>query len=306
MEEDTNDEESEDEDTNDEESVDEDTNDEESVDEDELPHKFVHNSYMNLWRSEEEGLPTINFCVHHDLDSDLKNQLCIKLYVGLLKDSLAEILYQGAEACLQTSIEASQKLDVAFEISGFKEKMLDYISKIWKRFISFSPEEISFQRMKEVVANHMSNCNSDIQKHSDNLMLQCITKSCYDVDNMRKELSSIGYEQFCRFVRAMRSKMFIEGVIYGDLSKAEAVAISDLFGRVKTPLDDECVIILRGTTIKDSKVKIKTDLNSHSKVCYQIGEKSLCPRETAVVKLFEKNGSQQLIQSIKGERDSWV
>ncbi|KAG7571839.1 Metalloenzyme LuxS/M16 peptidase-like [Arabidopsis suecica] len=82
------------EDTNDEESEDEDTNDEESVDEDELPHKFVHNSYMNLWRSEEEGLPTINFCVHHDLDSDLKNQLCIKLYVGLLKDSLTEILYQ--------------------------------------------------------------------------------------------------------------------------------------------------------------------------------------------------------------------
>lgn len=87
--------------------------------------------------------------------------------------------------------------------------MLDYISKIWKRFISFSPEEISFQRMKEVVANHMSNCNSDIQKHSDNLMLQCITKSCYDVDNMRKELSSIGYEQFCRFVRAMRSKVIV-------------------------------------------------------------------------------------------------
>lgn len=55
----------------------------------------------------------------------------------------------------------------------------------------------------------MSNCNSDIQKHSDNLMLQCITKSCYDVDNMRKELSSIGYEQFCRFVRAMRSKVIV-------------------------------------------------------------------------------------------------
>ncbi|XP_019087914.1 PREDICTED: nardilysin-like isoform X2 [Camelina sativa] len=182
---------------------------------------LVHKSHIKLWHlPDNDEVPCVSFIVYPALSSELKNQLMVHLYVNHLKDSLSEILYQGGEANFETSILIFSKINIEFKVSGFKENLFKYISEIWNQFKSFThPYETTFAMVKELVENLQKKSVLEVSGYSNNLMLQQLTQSSYAIDEMLSTLSSISYDEFVQFIPHMSSKMFIEGLFKGDISK---------------------------------------------------------------------------------------
>ncbi|XP_010448425.1 PREDICTED: nardilysin-like isoform X2 [Camelina sativa] len=250
---------------------------------------LVHKSHIKLWHlPDNDEVPSVSFIVYPALSSELKNQLMVHLYVNHLKDSLSEILYQGGEANFETSILIFEKINIEFKVSGFKENLFNYISEIWKQFKSFThPYETTFEMVKELVENLLKKSVLEVSGYSNNLMLQEVTESCYDIDQMLKSLSSISYDDFVQFIPHMSSKMFIEGLFKGDISKDESLHMSHLFEEsVEIPCDQEYIHIPRGTNTKNVRVQVNSDINSYAEVTFQIGYEKFSAKKTAILKLF--------------------
>ncbi|KAF2574282.1 hypothetical protein F2Q70_00000310 [Brassica cretica] len=235
---------------------------------------LVDKPNIKLWHSCDESVPTFNLSVLCKIGSDLRSQALGVFYLHLLKESLAPILSQGKEANLNTSITLSDKNKVEIKTSGFKERFHLYISTIWNVFTSFSPSADSFVTDKEIVGAGLVNNISELSDHSDFLLLENVSKSCYSVDAMLRELKFIDIDEINRFISDLRSQHLFLRIV-------EMIKKTDIPKGSKTTFDDF--------------VRIKSDINSLAKVSFQIGTKRVDAQKTAVLHLFFSMIEENLI-----------
>ncbi|CAA6669259.1 unnamed protein product [Spirodela intermedia] len=152
--------------------------------------------------------------------SNLHNSVLTELFINLLKDELNEILYQ-------VSI-VGDKLEL--RVYGFNDKLSTLLLKILTRSQSFSPREDRFLVIKEQMERALRNTNMKPLNHSSYLRIQILRKIFWDVNDKLSCLNGTSLMDLKAFIPHILSQLYIEGLCHGNLSKEEAINITNIFG----------------------------------------------------------------------------
>ncbi|XP_024039654.1 nardilysin-like isoform X2 [Citrus clementina] len=229
---------------------------------------------------------------------NVKNCILTELFIHLLKDELNEIIYQASVAKLETSVSIfSDKLEL--KVYGFNDKLPVLLSKILAIAKSFLPSDDRFKVIKEDVVRTLKNTNMKPLSHSSYLRLQVLCQSFYDVDEKLSILHGLSLADLMAFIPELRSQLYIEGLLHGNLSQEEAIHISNIFKSIFSvqplPIEmrhQECVICLPSgaNLVRNVSVKNKCETNSVIELYFQIEqEKGMeLTRLKALIDLFDE------------------
>ncbi|CAH8388010.1 unnamed protein product [Eruca vesicaria subsp. sativa] len=270
---------------------------------------LVDERSIKLWHTLEDSVPTFVFSVGFKIEDDLKSQILAQIFLQLLKDSLESILSEGKRANLSTTIKFLDTNKIEIKTSGFKDSFHLYISSIWNVLKSCSPSAHSFETDKEILTFVLKNNIIELLDHSKALFQGMVSRSFHSVERMLDALKLLSFEDVKQFVSDLRSQMFIQGVFSGNMSKEEALTISELFKSQEiTPLQEDFRDDLREDVPRpcepsnhyiDDFVKIKTDINSLATVCFQFGTKRGNARDTALLHLFYSLIEENIVYWLK-------
>ncbi|KAL2333066.1 hypothetical protein Fmac_014279 [Flemingia macrophylla] len=212
--------------------------------------------------------------------ADVKSCVLSELFIHLLKDELNEITYQASVAKLETSINFVGDM-LELKVYGFNEKLPVLLSKVFVVAKSFMPTDDRFKVIKEDVKRALKNSNMKPLSHSTYLRLQILCESFYDVDDKLHCLNDLFLDDLKAFIPELLSQLYIEGLCHGNLTKEEAISISNIF-KMNFPVKPlpielrhaERVICLPSgaNLVRDVCVKNKLEKNSVVELYFQIDQ----------------------------------
>ncbi|MBA0644564.1 hypothetical protein Goklo_028707 [Gossypium klotzschianum] len=258
----------------------------------------------------------------------LKSCLLTELYIHLLKDELNEIIYQGEfrwAVCLpavsvKTAVAASiAKLETSVAMSsdklelklyGFNDKLPVLLGKILAITNSFLPTDDRFKVIKENMERTLRNSNMKPLSHSSYLRLQILCKSFYDVDEKLSSLNDISLSDLRAFIPELRSQIYIEGLLHGNLLEKEVVDIPNIFKSnfsvqpmpVTMRHREQVICFPSGASfVRDVSVKNKSETNSVLELYFQIEpEGEVEPvKLKALIDLFDEIVEEPLFNQLR-------
>ncbi|KAF9594541.1 hypothetical protein IFM89_033511 [Coptis chinensis] len=248
-----------------------------------LPKCLIDQPLIKLWHKLDETFKvpranTYSLITVKGGYSDLKSCVLTELFLNLLKDELNEILYQAGVAKLDTALSIiGDKLEL--KLYGFNDKLSRLLSKILNIAKSFTPSGDRFKVIKEEMERTFRNTNMKPLHHSSYLRLQVLRKDFWDVDDKLHCLTDLSLDDLKAFIPKLLSQLHIESLCHGNISKEEAVGISEIFkcnfSIEPLPADlrhEECVICLPSgaNLVRDVCVKNRLEVNSVVELYYQI------------------------------------
>ncbi|XP_020237618.1 nardilysin-like [Cajanus cajan] len=212
--------------------------------------------------------------------ADVRSCVLSELFIHLLKDELNEITYQASVAKLDTSVTYVGDM-LELKVYGFNEKLPILLSKFFAVSKSFMPTEDRFKVIKEDMKRTLKNSNMKPLSHSAYLRLQILCESFYDVDEKLHYLNDLFIDDLKAFIPGLLSQLYIEGLCHGNLTKEEAISISNIF-KINFPVKPlpielrhaERVICLPSgaNLVRDVSVKNKSEKNSVVELYFQIDQ----------------------------------
>ncbi|BAT88245.1 hypothetical protein VIGAN_05169700 [Vigna angularis var. angularis] len=209
--------------------------------------------------------------------ADVKSCVLSELFIHLLKDELNEITYQASVAKLETYVNYVGDM-LELKVYGFNEKLPVLLSKFFSVAKSFLPTVDRFKVIKEDMKRTLKNSNMKPLSHSTYLRLQVLCESFYDVDEKLHYLNDLCLDDLKAFVPGLLSQLYVEGLCHGNLSKEEAIGISNIF-KMNFPVNPlptelrhtERVICLPSgaNLVRDVSVKNKSEKNSVAELYFQ-------------------------------------
>ncbi|KAJ3682908.1 hypothetical protein LUZ60_013135 [Juncus effusus] len=208
----------------------------------------------------------------------VKNSVLTELFVHLLKDELNDVTYQASVAKLESSL--SIVLDkIELKLYGYNDKISVLLTKILSVAQTFSPKLDRFKVIKEEMERSYRNTNMKPLSHSTNLRIQVLRETFWDVNDKLNALINLDLSDLSFFIPHLISQLYVEGLCHGNLSKEEAINISNIFTNVlcAKPLNDDLkhrVKILNlepnAKFVKSVPVKNELESNSVAELYYQI------------------------------------
>ncbi|KAL9320134.1 hypothetical protein ACSQ67_011973 [Phaseolus vulgaris] len=209
--------------------------------------------------------------------ADVKSCVLSELFIHLLKDELNEITYQASIAKLETSVNYVGDM-LELKVYGFNEKLPVLLSKFFSVAKSFMPTDDRFKVIKEDMKRTLKNFNMKPLSHSTYLRLQVLCESFYDADEKLHYLNDLCLDDLKAFIPGLLSQLYVEGLCHGNLSKEEAISISNIF-KMNFPVNPlpielrhaERVICLPSgaNLVRDVSVKNKSEKNSVAELYFQ-------------------------------------
>ncbi|KAG2394999.1 Nardilysin-like protein [Vigna angularis] len=243
--------------------------------------------------------------------ADVKSCVLSELFIHLLKDELNEITYQASVAKLETYVNYVGDM-LELKVYGFNEKLPVLLSKFFSVAKSFLPTVDRFKVIKEDMKRTLKNSNMKPLSHSTYLRLQVLCESFYDVDEKLHYLNDLCLDDLKAFVPGLLSQLYVEGLCHGNLSKEEAIGISNIF-KMNFPVNPlptelrhtERVICLPSgaNLVRDVSVKNKSEKNSVAELYFQFeqdfGLGSI--KLKALIDLFEEIVEEPFFNQLSSE-----
>nr|XP_027192391.1 nardilysin-like [Cicer arietinum] len=151
----------------------------------------------------------------------VENCALSELFIHLLKDQLCGVIYQGRIAKFDISISFVDGM-LELKLSGFNDKLPLLLSKVLLEVNSFMPTDDRYELMREdLKRNLMNHDNVDLE------ILLC--EHSYHSNEKQLYLSDdLLLDDMKKFIRDLRSQVYIEGLCHGNLTKKEAIDIGEM------------------------------------------------------------------------------
>lgn len=150
-----------------------------------------------------------------------------ELYVKCLKEALDSSIYPAALAGLNCDFDTKEN-GIAFSIDGYSDKAALLLSKILEALKAELPSEQTFKVWKASLQRQYQNFGRDNPIELAHQLVQSILYLRYTTEKEKAAaLKKITYPQFIEFVQKLFSKVFIQGMLYGNMTLDEAKAVGE-------------------------------------------------------------------------------
>ncbi|KAF6165843.1 hypothetical protein GIB67_012740 [Kingdonia uniflora] len=240
---------------------------------------------------------------------DVKSYILFELFVSLLKDELAEIIFQAKTALSYAGI-CRDKDQMCITIRSFRGTLQCLLSRIWELIYNFKSCADHFTVKKECMEREVRNLNMEPLAHSSSLLMQVLREKFWVVEDTLICLNSLSFADFSSFIPELLSSLYVEGLCQGNLLKDDVLTISDVFKNINfLPMElrykEHVFSLPYGDKLgKDVYVKNHSENESVLKLYFQIEQDTLKDgaRLSILGRLFHEIVSQPLYDLLRTEK----
>lgn len=219
------------------------------------------------------------------------------LFVKSLKDSLTDVSYPATMAGLRYHIKRSD-FGLLVSVEGYQEHaglLLEEIMKHLKN-ISITPQQ--FEVFKNSLLRDYQNASKDLSIMQTGDVLKQVINKKFSTDKQKAvAIEQVTYDQFNQYVTKLFSRNYIQGMLYGNITKQDGEQLSNIV--LKTFEEDR---FPEGKNTKPSIIILPDN-----KGPYYIEETTQAQGNAAILGIeetpfsFKKQAAQNvLMQAIKG------
>ncbi|XP_076655297.1 insulin degrading metalloproteinase isoform X2 [Halictus rubicundus] len=246
---------------------------------------------MRLWFKQDDEYLVPKAKLYIDLASPLAyldplSYNLTSMFVQLLRDASNEYAYAADLACLKFET-TNNHYGITIVIRGYDDKQHVLLEEILNKVVNFKVDPRRFEVLKESYIRSIKNFEKDQPiAHTVYYLNVLLSEHAWMKDELLKATSQLTVERLQQFIPQFLSKVHIECLIHGNVTKSEAIETAKLIESKLTsavphviPLLPRHMISYREIRLEDGchflfEVENKFHRNSCTEVYYQIGLQS--------------------------------
>ncbi|XP_063988848.1 insulin-degrading enzyme isoform X2 [Diachasmimorpha longicaudata] len=195
---------------------------------DKFPVIIEDNPFMRVWFKQDDEflLPKVNLTFDFVIPLAYLDPVSYNLtymYIQLFKDSLNEYAYNAGLAGLNWEFTSS-KYGVTLAIGGYHDKHRILLEKIMDKMVNFTVDKQRFEILKEQYVRGLKNYSAEQPyQHAVYYLAVLLAEQVWTKDELIEASDDITIERLEAFVPQLLSKMHVESLVHGNLTKAEAL-----------------------------------------------------------------------------------
>lgn len=159
---------------------------------------------------------------------DAQKVVLTDLFVKSVKEALANVSFSATIAGLNYSVKRAE-YGIAISVDGYREHADLLLSEIMKHINAIAPTKQDFAIYKDSQLRDYQNAKKELALVQAGEIMKSILYKSFATDEQKTEaLQKVSFQQFNEFVAKLFSKTYIQGMIYGNLSKSEAQKLSNI------------------------------------------------------------------------------
>jgi insulysin len=144
------------------------------------------------------------------------------LYIKYVKEALNAFSYNAQMAGLDFDLDRKEN-GIALSISGYSEKADLLLAEILSQLINLKPSEQKFKIYKDSLSRQYQNDQREMPLRQAGDLLKDILYKNYTTERQKAfAIRKVSYEKFLDYAKTLFSKNFLEGMLYGNMSRAAA------------------------------------------------------------------------------------
>ncbi|GFO42674.1 insulin-degrading enzyme [Plakobranchus ocellatus] len=207
-----------------------------------LPDIVKNSKLCRLWHKQDDKFLKPRACVSLDFISPLAYMDPLHtnlnaLFTQLFEDALTEYTYMAEIAGLRYNLDSSV-YGLTLSVKGYNDKLTILLKKIIEKMATFVVDPTRLAIFKELHSRNLKNFEAE-QPHQHAVFYTSMLTSevLWTKDELLQALDDVNADNLQAFIKDLLSKMFIEGLIYGNVSRKQALEIIDM---VENILCDKC------------------------------------------------------------------
>jgi insulysin len=172
----------------------------------------------------------LSFRVHTPLrkPGNSLQEVTLDLYLNCLSQQLSQLLYQAQVAHLNCNIEPIES-GVQISINGYSEKAKILFEKVLDKIAHFKIDDQTFKIEKDALLKSYSNAALDSPlSQGMEIVRTILNKNFVCSDKKAQAIKNVTKESMMRFAQHLFNKTYVEGFLYGNITKDEALSFSQL------------------------------------------------------------------------------
>lgn len=203
------------------------------------PELIKDDKMARLWFKQDETFLQPKACLSFAISSPLSytdplnfNHTC--LFVNLLNDSLTEYAYNAQLAGLSYELQKTI-YGAKLEVTGFNDKMPIFLRKIMEHLIDFKVDQQKFEMFKDKYTRELKNFSAiEPFRYSGYYVNTLMAEVRWTKEELYKSTQDMTVHTLQEFIPYFLSKLFIDALVYGNVTKQGAIEIMNMVEGILT------------------------------------------------------------------------
>jgi insulysin len=160
------------------------------------------------------------------LNGSAKSFALMELFLKSLKEDLASTLFFAAKGGLSSSF-SYKAMQLSLQVMGYSEKAPDLAKALFSKFRNLEVSEEQFKQYKTSLGTLYANSSYELPvKQAHELLASTLLNDAPTPQDKLKALETVSLEEFSSFCKEWASQIFVEGMLYGNLTENQAEAFT--------------------------------------------------------------------------------
>ncbi|KAI5476508.1 a-pheromone processing metallopeptidase ste23 [Pseudohyphozyma bogoriensis] len=198
------------------------------------------------------------------VDDTALHSLQCRFFTELVRDSLAEYVYDADLAGLSYTIEA-QGDGITLTIDGYNDKLPVLAKIVLERMANLKIDPKRFEIIKDLLRRAFVNWRFDQPyNHVGSMMLHMTQQTYWTPEDKLAELDNVTVENVQEYIQELLKRMHIETLVHGNLLKDDALALGKLAETTfnPSPLTPRELLSHRALIVPEGKRLIRVDAHN--------------------------------------------
>ncbi|KAF9354795.1 Insulinase (Peptidase M16) [Mortierella sp. NVP85] len=205
------------------------------------PILLQHTPLTRIWHKKDDTfwVPKVNICflLRSPIVSSLSpsNQVKTMFYLELIRDTLVEEAYNAELAGLTYGLECTMD-GIEIQVEGYNDKASLLLEKVLQTMKTLSIEEGQFWRIKDQVERSHRDMDLNNPNMQASYFLRYLNEErTWTYLERLDELDQVTPETLRRFYPEMLSRLHIEGLVHGNMDRAQALKMGEMVEQILQP-----------------------------------------------------------------------
>lgn len=204
-----------------------------------VPELIKENGMARLWFKQDEKFLQPKACFSFAISSPSSytdplnfNHTC--LFVNLLNDSLTEYAFNAQLAGLSYELNGTI-YGAKLKVMGFSDKMPIFLRKIMEHLIDFKVDQKKFEMFKDKYTRELKNFSAiESYLYSEYYINTIMTEVRWTKEELYQSTQDMTVHTLQEFIPHFLSKLFIDALVYGNVTKQGAIEIMSMVEGILT------------------------------------------------------------------------
>ncbi|CAL1547485.1 unnamed protein product [Lymnaea stagnalis] len=202
-----------------------------------MPEIVKNTDFCRLWYKQDSTFLKPKACVNVDFISpvaytDPLHTNFNALFTQLFDDALTEYTYMAEIAGLKYSLDSSI-YGLTLTVKGYSDKLPILLEKILEKMATFKVDPNRLAIFKDIHGRNLRNFQAEQpHQHAIYYTNMLTSETLWNKEELLQALDDVTATNLQHFISQLLGKLFIEGLVFGNVTKAQSIQMTDMIERI--------------------------------------------------------------------------